>query len=204
MTTEVVNDKEQMELEKKIYEALKAPFEMIAYGVDSSRGFDLASLKAQYIPDRLNTVLGMSNWHFDGNFEKDEHGVLFHGRLVVSVGKRVKEVKSVGYADFKKNLGDTYKSAMTDALSKAASHVGVADEAFKGLVDPKMIKSTNSIAPVAKRATEAIKKSEEVQKKVEPKVTTEDPNTQVKKPTFLKKKVAEPVVEKQEQNSEWE
>lgn len=144
MTKEINQEK----LEKEIFEKLKVPFELSAYSVDSSRGFDLASLKAQYIPDRLNEVLGLTNWEFTGNFEnvvdgEKTTGVLYHGILTIQIGDKVKSVRSVGYSAKKKNEGDSRKGAMTDALSKAASHVGVADEAFKGLVNPADIKKSN-------------------------------------------------------------
>ena len=47
--------------ENEVYEALAAPFPDEALAKDSSRGFDLTSVKAQYVVERLNTVLGPMN-----------------------------------------------------------------------------------------------------------------------------------------------
>lgn len=150
-------DKKQIDEEKRIFEELKRPFDLSAYSIDSSRGFDLASLKAQYIPDRLNEVLGLTNWEFGGHFEDvinadKKTGVLFHGNLVIQIGERTKVIKSVGFSGNKKNEGDSRKGAMTDALSKAASHIGVADAAFKGLVNCEDIRQKNQVK-VAKGGT---------------------------------------------------
>ena len=47
--------------DKQIYDKLKAPFPKDAYSCDSSRGFNLTSIKAQYVIERLNDVLGIMN-----------------------------------------------------------------------------------------------------------------------------------------------
>lgn len=119
---------------KKIYEGLKADFPKEAYSKDSSRGFDLTSLKAQYIIERLNDVVGITGWKLSGEFQPTDKGVLYMGTLslVNDSGELVHSVEAIGYADNKKNTGDTYKSARTDALSKAASYYGLGNEMFKG------------------------------------------------------------------------
>ena len=138
--------KEQLELEKNVYEQLRKPFPLECYSVDSSRGFDLSSLKAIYIPIRLNEVLGVTNWVFDGHYESviddkgKKTGTIHHGVLTIQVGERTKVVKSAGYSGAKKNVGDELKGSYTDSLSKCASYLGVAEQAFCGLVDPEEIK----------------------------------------------------------------
>lgn len=56
-------------IEEAIYEELTKPFPIQAYKVDKSRGFELTSLDAQYIKDRLNGVLGIGGWDFQERFE---------------------------------------------------------------------------------------------------------------------------------------
>ena len=130
----------------ELYTNLTAPFPKEAYMADSSRGFALTSVKAQYIVERLNNTLGFNNWRIDGRFDKQEDGsVLYEGQLILFLGDYAKmsdgsavihSVPTVGFAKSGKNLGDTYKSAKTDALSKGTSYIGVANDVFKGLVNP--------------------------------------------------------------------
>lgn len=128
-----------------VYEALTAPFPDEALSTDSSRGFDLTSVKAQYVKERLNEVLGFTNWRLDGQYEEVDGGILYQGRLTLFLGDfacfpdggpMTHYVEALGFSAKKKNIGDTYKSAQTDALSKAVSNIGVANDVFKGKVAP--------------------------------------------------------------------
>jgi hypothetical protein len=134
----------------KIYEGLKKDFPQEALKADVSRGRGnpFTSVGAQYIIERFNEVLGVDGWQFTGDFEKVDDGVLFFGTLGIrmhapspSMVEGVIDngwhfVEGVGFSAMKRNLGDTYKGARTDALSKAASLLGVANEVFKGNVPP--------------------------------------------------------------------
>jgi len=126
----------QLDSEQEVYKALSAPFPDEALSKDSSRGFDLTSVKAQYVVERLNDVLGVMNWTFGGEFKETEEGVMYMGALVITINGRQNRQFAPGYAKVKKNLGDTYKSAHTDSLSKCASKFGVANDVFKGKVAP--------------------------------------------------------------------
>lgn len=125
-------------ISKETYTKLTAEFPPEALSVDDSRGFALTSVRAQWIVERLNEVLGVDGWQFTGKYEpQSDGGVLYFGQLTI-VGDEGKwhTVEGVGFAASKKNLGDTYKGARTDALSKAASLIGVANSVFKGMVKP--------------------------------------------------------------------
>lgn len=135
------------------YEALIAPFPPEAYSVDSSRGFDLTSLKAQYVVERLNEVFGLGNWNLEGSYEHVENGVLFHGSLIAAVNLRKLEVQNVGYAALKKNMGDVYKGARTDCLSKCASWLGLGNDIYKGKVNPDDIKKASKSKPNKTKTT---------------------------------------------------
>lgn len=121
---------------RRIYGLLTAEFPEEALSIDDSRGFDLTSVKAQYVIERLNEVLGYGEWNFRGTYERTDRGVIFHGVLRIWVHDRWIEHESIGYSADKKNLGDTYKSARTDCMSKAASYFGVANSVFKGKIRP--------------------------------------------------------------------
>lgn len=121
---------------EEAYQELKADFPPEAYSVDDSRGFELTSLKAQYMVERLNEVFGLGGWDLTGNYQETENGVLFFGALLARVGDQGVEVQNVGYAAAKRNLGDAYKSSRTDCLSKCASWLGLGNEMYKGNVKP--------------------------------------------------------------------
>lgn len=131
-----------------IYNGLKAPFSDDAYSVDSSRGFNLTSIKAQYVVERLNEVCGMDGWELTGDYTPVDGGVLFMGTLIINDGHRGHKQQSVGFAAIKKNIGDAYKGAKTDALSKAASLFGLGNEVFKGNVAPPIKKPAKSVRAV--------------------------------------------------------
>lgn len=138
--------------ENEVYAALTAEFPTEAYSVDSSRGFDLTSIKAQYVVDRLNSVLGVMNWSHGGEYKETENGVIFIGTLVVTVDGKQNRQMAPGYSADKKNMGDAYKGAKTDSLSKAASMFGVGDSVFKGKVSAKDVKAGTAGATVTKVA----------------------------------------------------
>jgi len=134
-----------------IFEELAKEFPPEALSVDDSRGFPLTSIKAQYVVERLNDVLTPLGWSIDGGYEHDvpgnsdkgtaaSGGVMFFGYLTIDLNplghQVVHKLKAMGYAPNKKNKGDMVKSAMTDALTKAASRLGVGNSVFKGLVTP--------------------------------------------------------------------
>lgn len=129
-----------MNFKEQIYLRLRRNFNQDALTTDSSRGFKLTSVKAQYVVERLNEVLGLDGWSMEGSFNLGSSGVLYTGKLKVHVkstrgDEEVNhEVEAIGFSMNKKNMGDSYKSARTDALSKAASWIGVANEVYKGNV----------------------------------------------------------------------
>jgi hypothetical protein len=175
-----------------LYAKFKADFPKEAYSSDRSRGFALTSLKAQYIIERLNESVGFCNWRLDGKYQeiKDSEGelqgVLFEGHLVLFLkdffsvdGNDAPQhiVPTIGYheaftTDNKGNkkfklIGDVYKGARTDALSKGCSYLGIGNDMFKGKV------STDGVVAGSKPAAKSTVK----------KTTTKKPETfQGKKP----------------------
>lgn len=140
--------------EAEIYQKLAAPFPKEAYSSDTSRGFALTSLKAQYVRERLNEVLGIMNWTFGGEYKEVDGGIIYLGALVITVNGKQNKFFAPGYSANKKNLGDAYKGANTDSLCKCASNIGVGNDVFKGLVDPATLEKKGS---VVKPATSAAK-----------------------------------------------
>ena len=127
-------------MSKELYEKLAAPFPAEAMTEDKSRGFALTSIKAQYVRERLNEVMGVDGWstHTEvvdrsdkGVAVKMEMTLYFDGKGITRSAYGGCDAKSKG-----QTYGDLFKSAETDALSKAASNFGVGNDVFKGLVNP--------------------------------------------------------------------
>jgi len=139
----------------EIYDQLKAPFPKEAYMADMSRGFALTSVKAQYVIERLNDVLTIAGWELQGGYDFEnakESGVVYNGFLNVDFshcgGPEVRhKIHAIGFSTTEKNKGDMLKKARTDALSKAASYLGVANEVFKGNVSADGSMKEHAAAP---------------------------------------------------------
>ena len=92
----------------------------------------LTSIKGIYVKERFNEVFGVGGWRVKVEFvERKEDAV------VVKVIFEVPE-KNIYYECYggnnNKDLGDAYKGATTDALTKIGSYLGVGLEVFKGKV----------------------------------------------------------------------
>jgi len=159
-------------MSKEIYEKLIAPFGKEALSKDLSRGPNnaMTSIKAHYMVERLNTALGVDNWETRYQFTSDgDRGVVCFCELTAIIdGKKITK-SSVGACpyvtksksgDKPKILGDVYKSAMTDSLGKAASHFGVGNDVFKGLVSANTLNSSaGSNSSYSKPVTQSAKPS---------------------------------------------
>lgn len=102
----------------------------------------LSSIKAIYVTERLNEVFGTGVWQLRTNIAERAN----EGMVVV---KATFEVPSYGiyYECFGGNdnggeksknfdLGDAYKGATTDAITKIGSWLGIGADVFKGKVTP--------------------------------------------------------------------
>lgn len=119
-------------------ELIKKPLPKEAISQHPTKTF-LSSIKAIYVTERLNDVFGIGAWSI-----KTEHVETGNGSMVVV--KVTFEVKDYGiyYECFGGNnnggensknfdLGDAYKGATTDAITKIASYMGIGADVFKGL-----------------------------------------------------------------------
>ena len=140
----------------KIYLGLTQGFPQEAYSTDSSRGFDLTSIKAQYVVERLNTIVGVGNWRHEGTYEKLENHeeILFMGKIIINSSEGAAMQFATGSAKIRKNLGDAYKGAKTDSLSKVASLFGLGNEVFKGNVAPPSVTTKSSTVSKLKASSD--------------------------------------------------
>ncbi len=132
--------RKEEKMSKEIYKELTAAFPKEAMTTDKSRGFALTSIKAQYVRERLNEVLGVEGWSTDTEVvDRTDKGVAVKMTMTLHIEGRDVTRSAFGGAAVKpkgQTYGDLFKSAETDALSKVASNFGVGNDVFKGLVKP--------------------------------------------------------------------
>lgn len=98
----------------------------------------LSSIKAIYVVERMNDVFGVGTWRY--KVEKiSENG---EGMVVVKVIYEIPEYDiyyesfggndNGGQANKNFDLGDAYKGATTDALTKIGSYLEIGIDVFKG------------------------------------------------------------------------
>lgn len=99
----------------------------------------LSSIKAIYVTERLTTVFGVGKWR---TRVKCENVNFDTGMVIVHVTFEVPEL-GIYYESFGGNdngsvdnknfdLGDAYKGATTDAITKIGSYLGIGIDVFKG------------------------------------------------------------------------
>lgn len=90
----------------------------------------LSSIKSIYVTERLNEVFGTGAWKIETNFvDKDNKMIVV--KVKFSIPEYDIEYECFGGND-NPDLGDAYKGATTDALTKIASWLGIGQEVFKG------------------------------------------------------------------------
>ena len=107
---------------------LKAPLPSEAIKPHPSKTF-LSTIRDIYVIERLNEVFGVGSWKL-----KVEH-ITTQGKMVVvkvlfTIPEYNIEYECYGGND-NSDLGDAYKGATTDALTKICSWLGIANEVWK-------------------------------------------------------------------------
>ena len=134
---------------EEMYNALKKPLPSEAVKAHPTKTF-LSSIKAIYVTERLNDVFGCGSWRL-----KTEHITTTEKSMVVV--KVTLEIPEYGvyYESFGGNdnggensknfdLGDAYKGATTDAITKIGSYLGIAIDVFKGKNTPSQNQNTSN------------------------------------------------------------
>jgi hypothetical protein len=118
---------------------LKEPLDPKAISKHPTKPY-LSSIKAIYVTERFNDVFGIGKWTQKVRSESCDTST---GMVVVHVTFEVPEL-GIYYESFGGNdnggvnsknfdLGDAYKGATTDALTKIGSYLGVGIDVFKGI-----------------------------------------------------------------------
>lgn len=103
----------------------------------------LSTIKSIYVTERLNEVFGTGAWRIETDIiEKQERMVVV--KLRFSIPDYGIYYECYGGND-NPDLGDAYKGATTDAITKVASWMGIGSDVFKG-------KYSNGQAPAAQPA----------------------------------------------------
>lgn len=116
----------------ELLEKLKAPLPKEAINQHPTKKY-LSTIKAIYVVERLNDVFGLGNWSIHNEFvERVDKMVVI--KAILEVPMYSIKIESYG-GNNNEDLGDAYKGACTDALTKIGSYLYVAMDVFKGLAE---------------------------------------------------------------------
>jgi hypothetical protein len=137
-TEAVEKEKVMSAISPEIREKLRASFPPEAYSKHPTKTF-LTNLKAMYVVERLNDVFGLGRWNMVSDIvqQPDPKYVLMKGCLVLHDYDATVPIQYGGHPVLKPHdLADSYKSAITDLISKSASYLEIGLDMFKGLIKP--------------------------------------------------------------------
>jgi len=152
---------ETLEITNEMIEALKKPLPEAAISQHPTKPY-LSSIKAVFVTERLSDVFGVGNWHVKSKvIEKGDKGMVVV-KVTLSIPKYGIEHESFGGNDNggegNKNfdLGDAYKGATTDAITKIGSWLYIGIDVFKGQqkVKPTEPKQPSNDLPWLNQKTE--------------------------------------------------
>lgn len=115
---------------------LKSPLPPEAITQHPTKSY-LSSIKAIYVIERLNDVFGIGSWTCQSEVINDKTDMIVV-RVILSIPKYGIVMESFGGnnngGENNKNfdLGDAYKGATTDALTKACSYLEIGIDVYKG------------------------------------------------------------------------
>lgn len=113
----------------KQMEAIARPLPAEAVSPHPTKKF-LSSIKSIYVTERLNEVFGVGKWKVETEVV-DKEGKMVVVKLKFSIPEYGIYYECFGGND-NSDLGDAYKGATTDAITKVASWLGIGSEVFKG------------------------------------------------------------------------
>lgn len=149
---------------KKLFAALAAPFPEEAIertdGRVTGRGYDTTGIKAQYVVDRLNEVLGVGGFRAHRTITVST-STSAKGRPVFDALCEVRlelgEWRDGTFAVFAEALGDGGHSAMTEAdarkgafsnaLKKCAAMFGAGRDAYRGVLEDDSAPASPGVEP---------------------------------------------------------
>lgn len=106
----------------------------------------LSSIKSIYVTERLNEAFGVGAWQISTEFI-DKHEGMVVVKTTLDIPDYGIHFESYGGND-NKDLGDAYKGASTDAITKIGSWLGIGADVFKGLQNGKKGNTAPAPKPV--------------------------------------------------------
>lgn len=103
-----------------------------------------------YVLERLNNVFGVGNWEF--RTEPVNVGAGTTGKGQMCVVKGILDIPEYGIhleqygGNDNADMGDAYKGAATDALTKIASYLGIGFDIYKGKRDVGAARESTDVA----------------------------------------------------------
>lgn len=136
------------EITKEMRELLKKPLPPEAISQHPSKTF-LSSIKAIYVTERLNDVFGIGSWttkveHVATQPTKDKNGDMVVVKTTFEIPSYGVYYECYGGND-NKDLGDAFKGATTDAITKVGSFLEIGIDVFKGKSNKKTSKKEENI-----------------------------------------------------------
>lgn len=133
---------------------LDAPLPAEAVSPHPTKNY-LSTIKAIYVTERLNKVFGVGAWRVRSEQVAHENKM-----VVVKVTFEIPEY-GIYYECYGGNdnadLGDAHKGAVTDALTKIGSWLGIGADVFKGLAGkPASRPAAKSAAATKRKLTDAV------------------------------------------------
>ncbi len=131
----------ELKSQEQLRTELSAPLPKEAIKAHPTKTY-LSSIKAIYVTERLNSVFGIGKWSLKvTEIERGDKGMIVvkatmeipdYGMYYESYGGN----DNGGEASKNFDLGDAYKGATTDAITKICSYLEIGIDVFKGLVMP--------------------------------------------------------------------
>lgn len=124
-------------------EQLRAPLPGQAIKKHPTKDY-LSTVNSAFIIERLNDVFGEDGWKAEYRVVE---GDVNHAMVVVECRLSCRPTGEINFTiqrqtfggNDNKDRGDAYKGACTDALTKAASQIGIAQDVYKGAYDKELM-----------------------------------------------------------------
>ena len=132
---------ERKTITEEMKQALLAPLPDEAISQHPTKTF-LSTIKAIYVTERLNDVFGVGSWKIKTDFI-DKCDKMIVVKTTLEIPEYGIYYESFGGND-NQGVGDAYKGATTDAITKIGSYWGIGIDVFKGKHTPQGLKTKNN------------------------------------------------------------
>lgn len=124
---------ETKKLTPEILALLKKPLPKEAIKQHPTKTY-LSTIKAIYVVERLNECFGIGGWIINNEVvTKEAKWVVVKSTLTIP--EYAIMIPDIFGGNDNADLGDAYKGACTDALTKIGSYLGIGMDVYKGLAD---------------------------------------------------------------------